>query len=184
MTTHIALLYSVVIDKTHRVAMSDLRGIAEQLGHQNAKTLVSTGNLLFDAADMPIAALEGAFEHAFAAFHGKHIDIIIRTAEHWRQLVAANPFPDQSAARPDQVVVRVMRDPVSADLAERLAPYQTMGEELRVVDGDLWIAFAGQPSQSKLLGQITPQRMGGIGTARNWNTIRRLGEMLDDRRAS
>jgi uncharacterized protein (DUF1697 family) len=54
-----------------------------------------------------------------------------------------------------------------------------MGEVVRIVDGDLWIAFAGQPSQSKLLGQITPQRMGGIGTARNWNTIRRLGELLD-----
>jgi len=179
MTTYVALLYSVVIDETRRVAMSDLRGIAEQLGHRNVRTLVSTGNLLFDAEEMPIAALEAAFERAFADFHGKHVDIIIRHADRWRQLVAANPFPDESAAHPDQVIVRVMRDPAAPDLAEQLAPYQTMGEVVRIVDGDLWIAFAGQPSQSKLLGQITPQRMGGIGTARNWNTIRRLGDMLD-----
>jgi uncharacterized protein (DUF1697 family) len=179
MTTYVALLYSVVIDKTRRVAMSDLRGIAERLGHCNVKTLASTGNLLFDADDVPITALEGAFECAFADFHGKHVDIIIRTAGRWRQLVAANPFPDRSAANPDQVVVRIMRDPVAADTANRLAPHRTMGEAVRIVDGDLWIAFTGQPSQSKLLGQITPQRMGGIGTARNWNTIRRLGEMLD-----
>jgi len=72
----------------------------------------------------------------------------------------------------------VIRSPLI--LPNALPPYQTMGEAVRIVDGDLWIAFAAQPSQSKLLSQITPQRMGGIGTARNWNTIRRLGEMLDE----
>lgn len=178
MTTHVALLYSVVIDKSRRVAMADLRQIAERLGHQNVRTLVSTGNMLFDASSQDIASLEAALERAFADFHGKHVDFIIRTADQWRKLVAANPFAAESAANPDRVVVRVMRAPAGETVAALLRPYQTAGEQVAIVDGDVWIAFPSQPSQSRLLGLLTPKRMGGVGTARNWNTVRRLGEML------
>jgi uncharacterized protein (DUF1697 family) len=179
MTTYVALLYSIIIDKTRRVAMADLRGIAETLGHANTRTLISTGNLIFEADEQPIDQLEAALEKGFADFHGKHVDIIIRSAEDWRRLVAANPFADESAAHPDRVAVRIMRDRARPEIAGFLKPYQTQGEQVSIVDGDVWIAFSGQPSQSKLLGQLAPKRMGGIGTARNWNTVRRLGEMLD-----
>jgi uncharacterized protein (DUF1697 family) len=178
MTTHVALLYSVVIDKSRRVAMADLRQIAERLGYRNVRTLVSTGNMLFDVEPQEIPGIETALECAFADFHGKHIDFIVRTADRWRQLVAANPFAAESAAKPDRVVVRVMRTPADETVAALFAPYQTAGEKVAIVDGDVWIAFPGQPSQSRLLRLITPKRMGGIGTMRNWNTVRRLGEIL------
>jgi uncharacterized protein (DUF1697 family) len=179
MTTYVALLYSVVIDKARRVAMADLRDIAEKLGHTNVRTLVSTGNLIFDAENQPIRRLETELETAFADFHGKHVDFIIRSAADWRKLVAANPYAAESIANPDRVVVRVMREPADETVLRLFEPYQTAGEQVRIVGGDVWIAFPCQPSQSKLLGVLAPKRMGGTGTARNWNTVRRLGEMLD-----
>jgi uncharacterized protein (DUF1697 family) len=179
MTTYVALLYSIVIDKSRRVAMADLRQIAERLGCRNVRTLVSTGNMVFDADTMPVSMLEDALEHAFSEFHGKHVDFIVRTADQWRELVGCNPFPEESAANPDRVVVRVMRAPAEEKVAELFKPYQTAGEQVKIIGGDLWAAFPGQPSQSKLLGLFAPKRMGGVGTARNWNTVRRLGEMLD-----
>jgi uncharacterized protein (DUF1697 family) len=179
MNTYVGLLYSVVIDKARRVAMADLRTIAESIGCKNVRTLVSTGNVIFEAGDTSVPHLESAFEAAFADFHGKHVDIVIRDAARWRRLVAANPFPEESLANPDRVIVRVMRDPAEATVAALFEPYCRAGEQVRIVDGDLWIAFGGQPSQSRLLGVLAPKRMGGIGTARNWNTIRRLGEMLE-----
>jgi uncharacterized protein (DUF1697 family) len=179
MTTYVGLLYSIVIDKQRRVLMIDLRSIAEKLGYFNVRTLVATGNLVFEAEEQPVAAIESALEKAFAEFHGKHVDIIVRSAEDWRRLVAGNPYPEESIANPDQVVARIMRDPAEEKVADLFKPYQTAGEKVEIVEGDVWIAFPGQPSQSKLLGVLAPKRMGGIGTSRNWNTIRRLGEMVE-----
>lgn len=179
MKTFVALLYSIVIDAKHRVVMSDLRAIAEGLGYQNVRTLVSSGNLVFEAAETSVPTIEKALEKAFDAFHGKHVDIIVKTADEWRRLVAANPFPAESEAAPDRVGIRIMRDPLRPDLAEFLAPYQTAGERVALIDGHVWVHYPGQISLSKLTGQLTPRRMGGIGTTRNWNTVKRLGEMLD-----
>lgn len=45
-----------------------------------------------------------------------------------------------------------------------------------VVEGDLWVDFSGRPGESKLLSALTTRRL-GIGTLRNWNTVRSLAEM-------
>jgi uncharacterized protein (DUF1697 family) len=178
MTTYVALLYSIVIDQTRRVVMSDLRRLAEDLGHENVRTLVSSGNLVFESSETSIPKLEADLEKSFAAFHGRQVDIIVKSAEEWRTLVASNPFPEESEADPDQVTVRIMRDPADTKLLDFFKPYQTQGERVAIVDGHVWVHFQGRPSLSKLAGQLTPKRMGGVGTARNWNTVRRLGEMV------
>ena len=178
MTTYVALLYSVIVDAKRRVVMSDLRAIAESLGYRNVRTLVSTGNLVFDSAGTSVSSIESELERAFSAFHGKHVDIIVKSAAEWLRLIAANPFPAEAEAEPDRVGIRIMRDPPRPDLAEFLRPYQTSGERVAIIDGHVWVHFQGQASLSRLAGQLTPKRMGGIGTARNWNTVKRLGEMV------
>lgn len=178
MTTYVALLYSIVLGQGRRLVMADLRAMAESLDLEAPRTLVSTGNLVFEAKGATVAQLEQRLEAAFEPLFGRHVDIIVRSAADWRQLVAGNPFPKESAADASRVMVRVMRKPVADDVAAALEPYLANGERLKLVAGDLWVHFPHEPSQSKLLGALTPKRLGGAGTSRNWNTIRRLGEML------
>ena len=99
MTTHVALLYSIVIDRKRRVVMSDLRAIAESLGYLNVRSLASTGNLVFEAGEASVSAIEQSLEQAFAAFHGKHVDIIVKTAED----CAASSLPIPSRPRPKRI---------------------------------------------------------------------------------
>ena len=117
MTTYVALLYSIVIEQKRRVVMSDLRALAKGIGCRNVRSLVSTGNLVFEAEDIPVPAIEQALEKAFGDFHGKHVDIIVKTASDWRRIVASNPFPAEAEAQPDRVGIRIMRDPLRPGLA-------------------------------------------------------------------
>lgn len=179
MSTHVALLYSIVLTPERRVVMADLRAMAMELGFAAPRTLVASGNLVFGAPRRTsVRAIEKRLETAFAPRFGRHIDIIVTTAAEWRALVAANPFRAEAEAAPTSVHVRVMRDRLPPAAADELAPYLTQGERIAVVDGHLWMHFRGPSHESKLAGQLTPKRL-GIGTARNWNTVRRLGGMLD-----
>ena len=157
--------------------MSDLKAMAEDAGCKEVRTLVATGNLVFEARKTDLAKLEARLEKGFREKFGKHIDIIARDADSWLTLVAANPFPAESATDADKVAVRVMREPVGAELLARLQTYLSGDERLVAIDGDLWGWFPHGASKSRLPGAATPKRA-GIGTWRNWNTVRRLGEML------
>ncbi|MCZ4089515.1 DUF1697 domain-containing protein [Sinorhizobium psoraleae] len=173
----VALLYSIILGEKRRDVTSDLRAMAERLGYLGPRTLVSTGNVVFDAPDKPLADIEAELEAAFAVTFGRHVDIIARVGEDWRKLAAGNPFPDESEADPTRVHVRVMRSPLRPEVLEMVRGHCSQGERLEIVGGDLWVDFAGKASESKLLGVLTTKRL-GVGTFRNWNTVRGLRDML------
>ncbi|MER9627083.1 MULTISPECIES: DUF1697 domain-containing protein [unclassified Mesorhizobium] len=177
MQTYVALLYSIVLGEGRRVVMSDLKAMAEGLGLNNPRTLVATGNLVFEAQETELAALEQRLEAAFAKTFGRHVDIIVRRDDGWLRLAAGNPFPAESAETADQVAVRVMRAPVPAETAAALEAYAGKDEKLRIVGGDIWIVFSREMPSSRLLAAVSHKRL-GIGTSRNWNTVRRLAEMI------
>ncbi|MDG4881503.1 DUF1697 domain-containing protein [Mesorhizobium sp. WSM4884] len=180
MQTYVALLYSIILGGGRRVVMSDLKAMAESLGLKNVRTLVATGNLVFEARTTKISVLEQRLESAFEETFGRRVDIIVRGAEAWLKLAAGNPFPDESADAGDQVAVRVMRKSAPADAVEALQAYAAKDEKVLLVDGDIWVVFSRERPSSRLLAASNHKRM-GVGTSRNWNTVRGLAEMVGSR---
>jgi uncharacterized protein (DUF1697 family) len=176
--TWVALLYSIVLGPGRRVVMADLRALAERLGYARPRTLLATGNLIFEAAAADARAVEARLEPAFAAAFGRPIDIIVRAAPGWERLIRGNPFPEESERHPARVSVRVMRTGIGPEVAARLEPYRAEGERLAVVGGDLWLSLPHGVAGSRLAAAVTPARAGGAGTFRNWNTVRRIGAAL------
>lgn len=110
--TYVALLHSIVLGAGKRLIMADLREMAQELGFEECRTLVATGNLVFRAPEAPVCEIEDALERAFEKRFGKHVDILVRSAPDWLALTATNPFPD---GNPPDVCVRVMRKPLAGD---------------------------------------------------------------------
>ena len=180
MQTYVALLYSIILGEGRRLVMADLKAMAEGLGLKNPRTLVATGNLVFEARAMDIAKLEQRLEIAFEKTFGRHVVIIVRSAENWLTLAAGNPFPAESAETGDQVAVRVMRKPAPADGVTALQAYVAEDEKVLPSGGDIWVVFSRERPTSRLLAAMNHKRL-GIGTARNWNTVRKLAEMVGSR---
>jgi uncharacterized protein (DUF1697 family) len=177
-STHVALLYTIVLADGRRVVMTDLRAMAEKIGFASPQTVVATGNLIFAATSGTVAQIESRLEAAHKTTFGKPVDIIVRKAADWRQTLGANPYARESKSDPSHVVTRVMRKPVDDGMIAVLKPYTVAGEVLKVVNGDLWIYFRHGIGRSKLAAAMTPKRV-GIGTSRNWNTMKAIGDLLD-----
>lgn len=179
--TWVALLYSVVLAPGRRVESAALRALATDLGFAAPRTLAATGNLVFAAEGaaqkIEARAIEARLEAAVADRLGRAIPVFVRDAAAWRRLVADNPFRAAAEAAPASVHVRVMREPVMPEALAALEAKRAEGEGLAVVDGDLWIRLPQGFASSRLATAAGAARV-GAGTFRNWNTVRRLGEML------
>ena len=173
MTRYVALLRGINLGPTNKVPMPQLRRTAEGLGYQQVATYINSGNLLFDSAqdaDTVRAELEAAIRRDF----GLTIEVMVRTADQLRQILAANPYPVGDAS---QVTIAFLRTPPPADAGERLAAVAGEDEQFTVADTEEYVHYGKGLGTSKLAEQFS-KIVGVSATVRNLRTVRKLVEML------
>ena len=96
-TTVIALLRGINVGGHNKLPMAQLRDIAADVGFIDARTYIQSGNLVA-ATDLDPEVAGDVLAVGIREATGLRIPIIVRTAQQWADLIAANPF----AAAPDQ----------------------------------------------------------------------------------
>ena len=176
MTRWVALLYSVVLTPARRVTAADLMQLAGRLAFCGAKTVLSTGNLIFDDAGDE-GSLTLRIEADILRHWGKPIPVLLRSAQDWRALVAANPFPRESRHTPAQVGVRVMRIEPDGPRISEIARKTSMEDRLAASPRAVWVASSGPLSLSPLLRAVGSAKL-GVGTFRNASAIAKISAAL------
>ena len=89
MTRYAAFLRGVNLGK-RTVKSAELKAAFEALGFENVKTLLASGNVLFDAKAGK--GLKPKIEAGLREQFGFEVPIVLRTLDELKQMVAANPF--------------------------------------------------------------------------------------------
>ena len=172
-----ALLKGVNVGGNRKLPMAELRAFLVALGHADAATLLASGNAVF-ASDEEAAGLEARLEREAKARLGLDTAILIRDAADLDALIAAAPFADAAATRPQHLLVTFMREPVDPALLDALAGAHHGPERLITVGRELAIDYPAGVGNSKLDAALRKLRFPAAATARNWNTVLKLRALL------
>ena len=161
-----------------RMPMGELKKNFEGAGLRDAKTLLASGNIVFDSEETDGSRLEAAIE-AMLAGHGLKVAVLVRNAEEIRAVIAANPFPEVAEERPNQMIVTFHRENFPTDALGRLAEIYEGPERLKAHGRELYADYPDGQGKSKLSETMPKAKFPKIATARNWNTVVKLAEMLE-----
>ena len=161
-----------------KLLMRDLAGICVQLGYGNPCTLLASGNVVFTAGGTA-GDIETALEAALARF-GLETDVLVRDRAELKQVIAANPFGPGVQEHPSHVLVTFHREPFPPEALERLRSVHRGPEQISAIGRELFIDFGGreQMRASTLPASMRKARVPTVATARNWNTVSKLADML------
>ena len=176
MARWIALLRGINVGGRAKVPMAELKALCEDLGWKEVRTFIQSGNVVFDAGgdgERLEAALEDALEKRF----GFRPAVMMRSADAWRAMLAANPFGNEAEEAPALVHVGVSKAPPAAGAAASLESRGKAGERVREAGGVLWFHFPDGAGRSKLTPALIDKAAGSPVTARNWRTALALGDM-------
>ncbi|MBI5434983.1 MAG: DUF1697 domain-containing protein [Planctomycetes bacterium] len=120
-TTCIALLRGINVGRAKRIAMADLRALVEKLGGKNVRTLLNSGNVVFDAADKASAGFGARLERALDAELGVASRVTVLTATELERIVAKNPLASSTRDPSKFLVAFFAAEPERATLAPLLA---------------------------------------------------------------
>ncbi len=166
MAAYIALLRAVNVGGTGKLPMSDLKAICENVGFGKVRTYIASGNVVFDSQETE-ERVKATMEAALAAYAGKPVGVLVRTASEMTEVLASNPFPH---ALPNRTVVIFLDEPPIVDSLERITG--KVDEDVLLGKREIYVHYGEGMANSKL--KIPAAK---TGTARNINTISKLASM-------
>ena len=171
--THVALLRGVNLAGNKKIAMADLKKLIASLGFEDPQTLLQSGNVVFRCKGRTCEQIERQIETTLQKKLGLQSHLFVRTADDWRKLVAANPFPREAAADPSHMLVMCLRDAPAAAAVKALQNAIVGKEVVRANGRHAYFVYPDGVGQSKLTHYMIEKQFGS-GTARNWNTVKKI----------
>lgn len=177
-TRYALLLRGVNVGTKNSLPMAELRPMLTKIGCTDVKTYVQSGNAVF-GTKLSEAALTKAIEHALEAYMGRPIATTLRTLDQLKAIVDGNPFA-KVATKPAYLCVTFLSHaPTKAEVAPLYA--QDWKPELfKVVGKELYTWHPNGQGRSPLAAALGKLPLRGTVTTRNWNTVQKLVELLDD----
>jgi uncharacterized protein (DUF1697 family) len=171
MSTWIALLRAVNVGG-RTLPMAELRRVVEEVGGQNPRTYVQSGNVVFSGARKTAAALEPAL----TSYCGFEVRVLLRSAADLAAVVRAQPFPPPES----EWHVTFLGSSPAAGAVSVIDPTAYGGDEFRVVGSEVYLRMPGGYGRTKLNNTFWERKLNVAGTTRNWKTVQALATMAAD----
>lgn len=173
----VALLRSINVGGGGRLAMADLRAVAESCGHRDVRTYIQSGNVVFRATETRTASVANTLRDALREQVGIDTSVFVRTRDELAAVVAANPLADRA---PDPTRLHVVFTDAPAGPALADLDLAAFAPEEAVAEGrQLFLHLPGGIGRSPLAVAVA-RRLGDGGTTRNWRTTTTLAGWLDE----
>jgi uncharacterized protein (DUF1697 family) len=167
MPRYVALLRGV---SPMNARMPQLKRAFEDAGFTAVKTVLSSGNVVFDARRGAVAALERKCEAAMQATLGQAFVTFVRPVEHLQRLLDADPFAAFELPRGSKRVVTFLRTPPGEVPA---LPIALRDARILALQGtELLTSYVPGDTGPDFM-RLIEKTFGRTLTTRTWETVRR-----------
>lgn len=177
METYIVLLRGINVGGKNMVKMAELKAMLTELGFEEPQTLLQSGNVVFRTKKTSRDALEKRLREESEKRLGCTAEYFVRTREEWAELIEKNPFPEMAKKDPSHLLAVLLKSAPSANEVSEMQKLIKGPEEIRAGSEHFYITYPEGIGTSTVVKTPGWNKMVGIGTGRNWNTVLKLGEM-------
>jgi uncharacterized protein (DUF1697 family) len=177
-TLFVGLLRGINVSGRNMIPMAELRSVCGELNWKGVQTYIQSGNLIF-AADGAPAEIEKQLEQSITRHFGHTVPAIVRSASDWPSYIINNPLTEACKISAKSVMLILSKYPPKPDAAQALQERAMNGERVLLAGNALWIYFADGVAKSKLSPALLDRLIGSTATARNWNTVLKINELID-----
>jgi uncharacterized protein (DUF1697 family) len=155
------------------VPSAELRGVFEELGHDDVTTYIQSGNVIFRSPGAA-ASVTAAAQRALAARFGHEIAVALRTGAQLRRVLASNPLSDRDAA---SLHVTFLQARPKVALVRALDPEEHLPDEFAVGATEVFVHCPNGYGRTKLNNSFFERRLKVQATTRNLRTVTTLADM-------
>lgn len=176
MAVFIAFLRGINVGGRQKLKMADLKSLCEGAGFSDVQTHLQSGNVVLRGSGSA-SSVAAKLERAISDATSMDVKVVVRTAAELRAAVDALPFLEHAANDPSHTLIGFLSGPLS-DAGRKLLERERTDEELVIGPREVYAYFPAGMARSKLASMMASPRIGAACTARNWNTVTALMELV------
>ena len=172
MTTYVAFLRGINVGGKSLIKMLDLKKTLTSAGFKNVKTILASGNVLFESDERNPDKLTEKIEALLKRKWKREIMVFVRTIDELRKMDALRPFKGVEVTRNTRLYVTFLYEFSRGLKLPELPEYLRI---TRIKDDAVFTVLELAP------GRDTTDAMAALGkalgpkiTMRNWNTIQKI----------
>jgi len=174
-TKYVAFLRRINVGGHKPVKMEELKKAFESMGFANVKTLLASGNVLFETPGTGTDNLIKRIEEILKKVHGHEIGVILRTIEEIQNLANADPFKNIKVTPQTRFYVTFLSEKPKSTLK---IPYESNEKDIKIVHVSAsevcsFLTLSPNRGTSDLMS-ILEKEFGRKITTRNWNTVTKI----------
>jgi uncharacterized protein (DUF1697 family) len=173
MTKYVALLRGIAPTNPN-MRNDKLRGVFEKLGFANVKTVISSGNVVFESPSRSVRKLEESIENTLPENLGFKSTTLIRSQKQIQQLVDKDPFQGREHSQTSSLNVTFLKKKRMIDMK---FPYKVDNRDytlLGMYDGAIYSVIDLTSAKTPDLMLWLEKQFGKEITTRTWKTVERI----------
>lgn len=180
MTLAVSLLRGINVGGRNKIRMADLRDMYHGLGLSQVRSILQSGNVLFETAETDLAGVGLELEAAIRASFGLDVRIILRSSADFGAIFSRHRFSAAQLLEPRKIAVVFLSDAADSAAVDRLRESNPGRESIQAAGRELFIFYTDGMARSKLDSSRIERALGLRSTARNWNTCNRISKLLKE----
>jgi uncharacterized protein (DUF1697 family) len=175
LTVYVAMVRGVNVGG-NSLRMDWLRGACEDIGLQNVRTYVQSGNIVFSSR-MSSLKLAQTLKTMIDRQTRLPVAVVVRSAAEMAKIVAGNPFLKQNGIDVTKLHVTFLGEAVSKPSIDKLDALAGTRDEYRLVKREMYLHCPINYGETKLSNKAIEKALSVGATTRNWKTVTTLHEM-------
>jgi uncharacterized protein (DUF1697 family) len=176
---HVALLRGINVGGKNMLPMKELAAMFAKAGCADVTTYIQSGNVVFCSEDKVVAGLGGVIAKQVEARFGLRVPVVLRTAAEIDAVIRGNPFLKAGASE-ETLHVSFLAERPGKDLVAGLDAGRSTPDAFAVVGREIYMQLVNGVSGTKLTNAYFDSKLKTVSTMRNWRTVLKLAEMLND----
>jgi uncharacterized protein (DUF1697 family) len=156
--------------------MDELKSVFEEIGFENVKSYINSGNIAFDTKKTSESKLSEKIEKAVESKFGRPVPVMVREQGAMEGIIKSNPFHGQYEDH-RYMHVLFLKDEMPAEKLSELKAAALKGEQYESIGRELYCHLANGVADSLLGKNFIEKKLKVSATGRNWRTVEKLAEL-------
>jgi uncharacterized protein (DUF1697 family) len=178
---HLCLLRGINVSGHNMIKMDALKTTLENIGFQNVKTYIQSGNVFVDTHEDNPSKVGFLIKQEIFKVFGHEVPVVVIGREDLESCFKNNPFLKENELDSKKLYVAFISIALKNESINDLKISQFKPDEASIDASRIYIKYAVGAGKTRFDQKYIEKKLNVTATIRNWNTITELLKMYEEK---